>query len=82
MCQEMPAGFYTRWEYDSEAGQFKAIENKTRNFENMVMSFYHELRPEHKIESFYTTGKQENFDCFHYDGYCDHCKTVFEAMGF
>ena len=45
------------------------------------MSFYQELRPECKIHSFYTTGKQKKIDCFHVDGYCDHCKTVFEAMG-
>ena len=45
------------------------------------MSFYHELRPECTTDSFYTTGKQKKMDCFHVDGYCDHCKTVFEAMG-
>ena len=81
MCQEMPTGLYTRWEYDSETDHFKARNNRTRNFENMVMSFYQELRPECKIQSFYTTGKQKKIDCFHVDGYCDHCKTVFEAMG-
>ena len=47
----------------------------------MVMSFYQKLRPECKIESFYTTGKQKKIDFFHIDGYCDHCETVFEAMG-
>ena len=81
MCQEMPTGLYTRWEYDSETDRFKARNNRTRNFENMVMSFYQELRPECKSQSFYTTGKQKKIDCFHVDGYCDHCKTVFEAMG-
>ena len=45
------------------------------------MSFYQELRPECKIQSFYTTGKQTKIDCFHVDGHCDHCKTLFEAMG-
>ena len=81
MCQEMPTGLYTRWEYDSETDRFKARKNRTRNFENMVMSFYQELRPECKIQSFYPTGKQKKIDCFHVDGYCDYCKTVFEAMG-
>ena len=79
--QDMPTGLYTRWEYDSETDRFKARNNRTRNFENMVMSFYQELRPECKIQSFYTTGKQKKTDCFLVDGYCDHCKTVFEAMG-
>ena len=67
MCQEMPTGLYTRWEYDSETVRFKARNNRTRNFENMVMSFYQELRPECKIQSFYTTGKQKKIDCFHVD---------------
>ena len=44
------------------------------------MSFYRELRPECEIQSFYTTGKQKKIDCFHVDVYCEHCKTVFEAM--
>ena len=62
MCQEMPTGLYTRWEYDSETDRFKARNNRTRNFENMVVSFYQELRPECKIQSFYTTGKQKKID--------------------
>ena len=45
------------------------------------MSFYQETRPECKIESFFTSGKQKKIDCFNVDGYCDHCETVFEAMG-
>ena len=55
---------------------------RKRNFESTVMSFYQqELRPKCKVESFYTTEKQKKIDCFHVDCYCDHCKTVFEAMG-
>ena len=38
-------------------------------------------RPDCKIESYYTTGTQKKADCFSVDGYCNHCKTVFEAMG-
>ena len=38
MCQPMPTGLYTRWEYDTESNRFKPQQNKTRNFENMVMS--------------------------------------------
>ena len=33
------------------------------------------------MESFYTTGTQKKIDCFKVDGFCAHCKTVFEAMG-
>ena len=81
MCQDMPTGLYTRWEFDTDMQKFKARHNRTRNFENMVMSFYQESRPECKIESFFTSGKQKKIDCFNVDGYCEHCKTVFEAMG-
>ena len=42
---------------------------------------YQKSGPECKIESFFTSGKQKKIDCFNVDGYCDHCKTVFEAMG-
>ena len=38
MCQPMPTGLYTRWEYDTESNRFKPQQNKSRNFENMVMS--------------------------------------------
>ena len=38
MCQAMPTGQYTRWEYDAESKTFKPQQNKSRNFENMVMS--------------------------------------------
>ena len=81
MCQDMPTGLYTRWEFDTDMQKFKARHNRTRNFENMVMSFFQESRPECKFESFFTSGKQKKIDCFNVDGYCDHCKTVFEAMG-
>ena len=50
MGHEMPTGFYTRWEYDSEPGQFKARNNRTRNFENMVKSFYQELRRDQSVK--------------------------------
>ena len=57
MCQDMPTGLYTRWEFDTEMQKIKAIHNRTRNFENLVMSFYQESRTECKIESFLTSGK-------------------------
>ena len=51
MCQPMPTGLYTRYEYDSDSQRFKPRQNKTRSFENMVMSYFQRLRPECKIES-------------------------------
>ena len=81
MCQPMPTGLYTRCEYDAESKRFKPQQNKSRNFENMAMSFFQGQRLGCKIESFYTTGAQKKIDCFKVDCFCAHCKTVFEAMG-
>ena len=47
----------------------------------MVMSYFQRTRPDCKIESFYTTGRQKKNDCFSFDEYCSQCNTVFEAMG-
>ena len=38
MCQPMPIGLYTRWDMDSETSRFTRRQNKTRSFENIVMS--------------------------------------------
>ena len=81
MCQPMPTGLYTRWEYDTESNRFKPQQNKSRNFENMVMSYFQRQGPDCKIEKFYTTGTQKKIDCFKVDGFCAHCNIVFEAMG-
>ena len=81
ICQPMRTGLYTRWEYDAESNRFKPQQNKSRNFENMVMSYFQRQRPDCKIESSYTTGTQKKIDCFKVDGFCAHCKTVFEALG-
>ena len=81
MCQLMPTGLYTRWDFDSKMSRFIPRQNKTRSFENMVMSYFQSTRPDCKIESFFTTGRQQKIDCFSVDGFCSHCNTVFEAMG-
>ena len=81
MCQPMPTGLYTRWEYDTESDRFQPQQNKSRNFQNMVMSYFQRQRTDCKIESFYTTGTQKKIEHFKVDGFCAHCKTVFEAMG-
>ena len=81
MCQPMPTGLYTRWEYDSETKRFTARQSKSRSYENMVLSYFQQSRPDCKIESNVTTGRQKKTDCFSVDGICYHCNTVFEAMG-
>ena len=82
MCQPMPTGLYTRWDLDSKTGRFRPRRNMTRSFENMVISYFQRIRPECKSERFFTTGKQMKIDCFSVDGFCSHCNTVFEAMGY
>ena len=72
---------YTRWDIDSANSRFTPQQNKTRSFENMVMSYFQRTRPNCKIESFYTTGRQKKIECFSVDGFCSNCNTVFEAMG-
>ena len=81
MCQPMPTGLYTRWNYDSESKKLMARQNETRSFENMVLSYFQQFRPECRIESNITTGRQKKIDCFSVDGICNDCNTVFEAMG-
>ena len=47
-CQTMPTGLNTRLEYDAESDRFKPQQNKSRNFENKVMSYFQRQRPECK----------------------------------
>ena len=81
MCQPMPTGLYTHWDFDSETSRFTLRRNKTRSFESIVMSYFQRTRPECEIESFFTTGRQKKMDCSSFHGFCSHCNTVFEAMG-
>ena len=81
LCQPMHTGLYTRWDFDSEPSRFTPRQNKTRSFENMVMSYFQRTRPECETESFFTTARQKKIDCFTVDGFCSHCNTVFEALG-
>ena len=81
MCQELPTGLFFRWELDTYSQKFRARTNRSRTFENMLMSNLQSQRSECEIESYYTTGKQKKIDCFSVDGICAHCNTVFEAMG-
>ena len=59
MCQPMPTGLYTRWNYDTESQKFVPRQNKTRSFEKMVPSYFQQVRPEYNIEINVTTGRQK-----------------------
>ena len=50
-------------------------------FENMVLSHFQRLQPGCRTESNVTTGRQKKIECFSRNGVCNHCNTVFEAMG-
>ena len=81
MCQPLPTGLYTRWNYVTESQKLSPRQNKTRSFENMVLSYFQQTLPEFKIESNVTTGRQKKIVCYSVDEICNHCNTVFEAMG-
>ena len=81
MCQPMPTGLHTRWDFDSKASSFTPRQNKTRTFEKIVMSFFQRTRPDCKSESFNTTDRQTKIDCFSVHGFCSHSNTVFDATG-
>ena len=81
MCQPMPTGLYTRYEYNSETKRFTAHQNKSRSLEIIVLSYFQRSQPDCKIENNVTAGGQKKIDCFSVDGICYHCNTVFEAMG-
>ena len=76
MCQPMPTGLNTRWNYNSETKRFTFCQNKYRSSEKMVMSYFQQSRPESKIESNVTTGRQMKVDCFSVDGMYYHCNPV------
>ena len=62
MCQTMLTGLYTRWIHDSVTQKIMPRQNKTRSFENRVLSYFQQTRPESKIESNVTTGRQKKVD--------------------
>ena len=55
----MPTGLYTIWDLDSDSGNFEPRRNKTRSFKNMAMSYFQRVRPQCKLESFSTKGKEK-----------------------
>ena len=57
MCQPKLRGLYTRSVLDTETGRFIPPQNRTRSFENMVISYFQRTRPECEIDSFHTTSR-------------------------
>ena len=72
MCQDMPTGLYTRWEFDTD---------KLGSILRICSSLFTKKHDQNVKLRVFSHGKQKNTACFNVDVYCDHCKTVFEAMG-
>ena len=81
MYQSMPTGLNTRWEYDSETKRFTARQNKSRSFENMVLSYFQRSRPDCKIESNVTTGRQKNLIASVQMEFFYHCTLFLKLWG-
>ena len=77
MCQDMPTGLYTRWDYNEETKKYKARQKRVRAFKNMFISYFQAIRPESKIESYYTSRTQKKTIA----SVLMVIATVFEAMG-
>ena len=56
--------------------QFKPRQKKSQSFENKVISYSQRMRPDCRIESFYTTGTQKMINYFEADGFCEHWNIV------
>ena len=81
ICQPMPTGLYTPWDFDVDIQRFKSRSNKARFSEKKVLAYFQYSRPGCKIESFHTTRSLKTINWFNNDGFCGHWDTVFEALG-
>ena len=60
MCQPKPTGLYTRWEFDSDLQRFKPRTNKARSYENIVMAYFQNSRPDCDIELLHNRNSETN----------------------
>ena len=58
----------------------KSSLDRTQHAPSKIWSFQR-TRPECRVWSNVTIGRQKTIDCFSVDGICNHCNTVFEAIG-
>ena len=77
----MPTGLFTRCDLDSETGRFTSHQNKTGSFEKRPCLIFNEENQNLKSKVF-TLEVDNKIDCFSIDGFCFHCNTVLEAMGY
>ena len=77
MCQPMPTGLYTRWEYDSETEREKTNPAPLRIWFCRVSN---KVNQSAKYRVMFQL-VDKKIECFSVDGICYHCNTVFEARG-
>ena len=62
ICQLMPTGLYTIYEFDTNSQRFKTRHNESRSFEKMVMSEFQQMTSDCRTESFYSTATQKKLN--------------------
>ena len=77
----MPTGPYSKWEYNEQTEKFHPNRNWRSYFEQQVMDYFQQVHPNCKIQTQFTHKKQKKLGPYLVDGFCNHCNTVFEAMG-
>ena len=77
----MPTGPYTKKEYNKETEKFQPKRSWRSYFEQQVMDYFQQIHPNCKIQTQFTHKKQKKIGRYLVDGFCNHCNTVFEAMG-
>ena len=75
-CQPMPIGLFKRGDYENVTQRFTSRQNKSSSSENMVLSFFQQLRSDCKKQCYVSTGRQNKIDFFSLDGVWNHCNTV------
>ena len=81
MCQSMPTGLNTRWDFEADLQRFKPKSNRARSFELLFLTQFQISALTCKTEIFLTRGVQKESDCFRVNGFFGHCNTVFEPLG-
>ena len=51
MCQPLPTGRYTCWDFDPQTNRFTPRQNKILGFEIIFMSYFHRTRPNSKKQT-------------------------------
>ena len=71
------------WKLDSESGNYKPHQYKTKSFKSMVVSYFQRVRPQCRREIFQTTGAQKKNDAYSVDDFCGAatlCLNLWDAV--